>query len=401
VHPAPRAVAPGSLEQRPVTALKGVGEALAARLAALGVQQVQDLLFVLPSRYEDRTSVVPIGALQAGSRAVVEGEVQLTEVTYRRRRQMLCRISDGSGFLTLRFFYFTARSSRAWRAARASAASAKCAAARSGSRWCIPSTAACSSRRRRMEDRLTPIYPTTEGVQQGRLRVLIDQALRELGTAGVHEWLPAEILAAARLALAARGARTTCTGRRSTPSSRARGRRASRPAAARVRGAADAPPGAAADPPAGADRSGLAAGRSAAARGALHRLAAVPLTDAQRRVLDEIDADLQRDRPMVRLVQGDVGCGKTVVAAAAAARAVGSGRQAALMAPTELLADQHFRNLDAWFRPLGVTVALLTGSQGARTRRSALEASPRGEVQMIVGTHALFQEGVSSATSRW
>ena len=107
MHPAPRAVAPGSLEQRPVTALKGVGEALAARLAVLGVHQVQDLLFVLPSRYEDRTRVMPIGALQVGTRAVVEGEVQLTEVIYRRRRQMLCRIADGSGFLTLRFFYFT------------------------------------------------------------------------------------------------------------------------------------------------------------------------------------------------------------------------------------------------------------------------------------------------------
>ena len=97
---------------------------------------------------------------------------------------------------------------------------------------------------------------------------------------------------------------------------------------------------------------------------------------------------------MVRLVQGDVGCGKTVVAAAAAARAVGSGRQAALMAPTELLADQHFRNLEAWFRPLGVTVALVTGSQPARTRRSALELTASGEAPIVVGTHALFQEGV-------
>jgi ATP-dependent DNA helicase RecG len=97
---------------------------------------------------------------------------------------------------------------------------------------------------------------------------------------------------------------------------------------------------------------------------------------------------------MVRLVQGDVGCGKTVIAAAAAARAVGSGSQAALMAPTELLAEQHWRSLDGWFRPLGITVALLSGSQPARTRRSALEAVANGEVQIAVGTHALFQEGV-------
>jgi ATP-dependent DNA helicase RecG len=118
------------------------------------------------------------------------------------------------------------------------------------------------------------------------------------------------------------------------------------------------------------------------------------LTAAQRRALDEIDADLAGARPMVRLVQGDVGCGKTVVAAAAAARAAGSGRPAVLMAPTELLAEQHQRNLDAWFRPLGVTVALVSGSQPARTRRSALAAVASGEVQIAVGTHALFQEGV-------
>ncbi len=126
-------------------------------------------------------------------------------------------------------------------------------------------------------------------------------------------------------------------------------------------------------------------------------VAALPyaLTGAQRRVLEEVDTDLTREVPMMRLVQGDVGCGKTVVAAAAAARAVGSGTQAALMAPTELLAEQHARTLDAWFRPLGVTVALLSGSQPARTRRSALEAVASGEVQIAVGTHALFQEGVA------
>ncbi|MGB8327807.1 MAG: ATP-dependent DNA helicase RecG, partial [Steroidobacteraceae bacterium] len=118
------------------------------------------------------------------------------------------------------------------------------------------------------------------------------------------------------------------------------------------------------------------------------------LTAAQARVFDEVDADLRAARPMVRLVQGDVGCGKTVVAALAAARAVGSGFQAALMAPTELLAEQHWRNFSDWFRPLGLPVALVTGSQPARTRRSALTAVRAGKVQLVVGTHALFQEGM-------
>jgi len=128
-------------------------------------------------------------------------------------------------------------------------------------------------------------------------------------------------------------------------------------------------------------------------------LASLPfaLTGAQQRALAEVDQDLAANRPMVRLVQGDVGCGKTVVAAAAAARAVGSGLQAALMAPTELLAEQHFRNFDRWFRPLGITVALVTGSQPARARRSALEAAASGEVPIVIGTHALFQESMNFA----
>src|SRR6185437_12430009 len=126
------------------------------------------------------------------------------------------------------------------------------------------------------------------------------------------------------------------------------------------------------------------------------------LTRAQTRVLAEVEADLRSSVPMVRLIQGDVGCGKTVIAAAAAARAVGTRApdapgghfQAALMAPTELLAEQHWRNLDRWFRPLGLDVALITGSQPARTRRSAMEAVAKGSIRIVVGTHALFQEGI-------
>lgn len=129
-------------EQRPVTALRGVGAALAARLAVLGVEQVQDLLFVLPTRYEDRTRVQPIGSLLPGSRVVVEGEVLLTEVVFRRRRQMLCRLADGSGFLTLRFFHFSKSQQDGWRAAHVSDASAKSDAVRSVLRSSIPSTAA-------------------------------------------------------------------------------------------------------------------------------------------------------------------------------------------------------------------------------------------------------------------
>jgi ATP-dependent DNA helicase RecG len=248
-----------------------------------------------------------------------------------------------------------------------------------------------------LEESLTPIYPTTEGMPQGKLRALVAEALHELETEGVRDWIPPEILAGMRL-----------------PSLKSALEYLHRP-------------------PREARLDELAAGKHPAQRRLAfeellaHQLslrmvkravqqqaawiladsesladkliASLPfqLTGAQRRAFREVDADLQRDRPMVRLVQGDVGSGKTVIAAAAAARAAGTGLQAALMAPTELLAEQHFRNFDAWFRPLHVTVALVTGSQPARTRRSALEALASGEVPIVVGTHALFQEGMQFA----
>ncbi len=248
-----------------------------------------------------------------------------------------------------------------------------------------------------LDARLTPIYPLTEGATQGRVRAMVDRALRKLESADVAELLPPALLAPLRMPPL-------------------------RDALQFVH-----------HPPIGTSLADLAAGRHPAQRrlafeellahqlslqiikrriqsdgapaltdaqglgGKLLRALPWPLTRAQQRVLAEVDADLANPKPMVRLIQGDVGCGKTVVAAVAAARAVGSGGQAAFMAPTELLAEQHWRSLDAWFRPLGMTVALLTGSRPARTRRSALEAVASGEVSIAVGTHALFQEGVSFA----
>jgi len=381
-------------EQRPVTALRGVGDALAARLAVLGVTTVQDLLFVLPTRYEDRTRVQPIGSLLAGLRAVVEGEVQLTEVVFRRRRQMLCRIADGSGFLTLRFFYFSAAQQEGLARGTRIRCFGEVRRGPLGLEMVHPEYRRIFDDRAPLEDSLTPVYPATEGVSQGRLRMLINLALRELDTAGVRDWLPTSIIAPLGLpplrdalryvhkppvdaALDELEAGKHPAQRRLAFEELLTHQTVMR----RLRESTRTDPAWSLD-----DRDGLES----------RFIAALPysLTSAQQRALDEVDADLARERPMVRLVQGDVGCGKTVVAAAAAARAVGSGRQAALMAPTELLAEQHQRNLDAWFRPLGVTVALVSGSQPARTRRSALEAVAAGEVQIVVGTHALFQEGM-------
>jgi ATP-dependent DNA helicase RecG len=185
---------------KPVTVLRGVGDTLARKLHALGVETTEDLLFLLPLRYEDRTRVVPLGELLPGQRAAVEGDVLLTEVAFRGRRQMLCRIADGSGFLTLRFFYFTAQQqtglSRGIRI--------RCfGEARRGPQGLemvhpeyrrVDSTAAKSA-----EDHLTPIYPATEGVTQGRLRMLVGLALDGTAAGELDDWLPAALLADSRL----------------------------------------------------------------------------------------------------------------------------------------------------------------------------------------------------------
>jgi ATP-dependent DNA helicase RecG len=388
-------IEPPVTELKPVTVLRGVGDALALRLLALGVQTTQDLLFLLPLRYEDRTRVVPLGELRAGQRAAVEGEVLLTEVVFRGRRQMLCKIGDGSGFLTLRFFHFTAQQQNGL----ARGARIRCfGEARRGPkgleivhpeyRRIDPKSKAAP------EEHLTPIYPGTEGLTQGRLRLLVRMALDEPDAANIEDWLPASVLADSRL-----------------PSLRDALLYVHRP-------------------PADAPVDLLLSGRHPAQRrlafeelvahqlslkllrqriqsepgwplssnGALKAslLAALPfrLTKGQARALLEIERDLKLGTPMLRLVQGDVGCGKTLVAALAATQAVQTGRQVALMAPTELLADQHAQNLRHWFEPLSVAIALLTGRQTGKTRSAVLAGIREGHAAIVVGTHALFQESV-------
>jgi ATP-dependent DNA helicase RecG len=386
-------------ELKPVTVLRGVGDALALRLRALGVETTQDLLFLLPSRYEDRTRVVPLGELLPGQRAAVEGEVLLTEVAFRGRRQMLCRIADGSGFLTLRFFYFTSQQQNGL----ARGVRIRCfGEARRGPQGLeivhpeyrrVDSCAAKAA-----EDHLTPIYPATEGVTQGRLRQLVGLALDQTAAHDLKDWLPAAVLEGSRL-----------------PSLRDALLYVHRP-------------------PADAPVEQLLEWRHPAQRrlafeellahqlslkllrqriqsdpgwplvtdGALKAglLSALPfqLTAAQTRVLREIEKDLGHAKPMLRLVQGDVGCGKTLVAALAATQAVQLRRQVALMAPTELLADQHAQNFKRWFEPLGVPIALLTGRQTGKARTAALAGIREGHAPIVIGTHALFQESVEFAS---
>jgi ATP-dependent DNA helicase RecG len=386
-----------TLAERPVTALRGVGPALAESLARLGLRTVQDVLFHLPLRYEDRTRVVPSGSLRHGDRAVVEGEVQLAEVAFRRRRTLLVRIADGTGFVTLRFFHFSAAQQSQLARGQRLRCFGEVRMGPGGLEIVHPEYRRVppGSNPDADAESLTPIYPTTEGVQQGRLRALTELALGLLAQGAIDDFLPPGVIEAVDLPTLEAALRYV---HRPPPDANlaqlAEGRH---PAQRRLafeellahqlslrllRQAADR------------DRSWPLTRASDLTERCLERLP-FRLTGAQSRVWSEIERDVARAHPMMRLVQGDVGSGKTVVAALAALRAVEHGAQAAVMAPTELLAEQHARNFNAWLDPLGVRVALLTGRHTGRTR-AALEADlASGAIQVAVGTHALFQQDVA------
>ncbi|MBV9695773.1 MAG: ATP-dependent DNA helicase RecG, partial [Gammaproteobacteria bacterium] len=248
-----------------------------------------------------------------------------------------------------------------------------------------------------LEDTLTPIYPLTEGVPQGRLRALIGEALRELERCPPEELLPAGLALPTALPSLSEALRYVHHPPRSAQLDElAAGRH---PAQRRLAFEELLAHHLALKLRRRSLRTDAAWPLADGAQLAPRFLASLPfaLTAAQSAARAEVERDLGGATPMARLLQGDVGCGKTVVAAAAAARAAGSGVQAALMAPTELLAKQHWRNFRAWFQPLGEPVALLSGSQPARTRASARRAIAAGEVRLVVGTQALFQEGIEFA----
>jgi ATP-dependent DNA helicase RecG len=382
-------------ELRPVTALRGVGEALAQKLQKLGVSTIQDLLFLLPLRYEDRTQVIPIGALRIGDRSVVEGEVQLAEVAFRGRRQLLCRIADGSGSLTLRFFYFSSGQQQALTRGVRIRCYGEIRRSPGGLEIVHPEyRRVASDGAEGVEAALTPIYPLTEGVQQGRLRQLTSMALREVANETIRDWLPASTLRELNLPSLREAleyvhrpppdASLELLSTYRHPSQR---RLAFEEMLAHhlslrlLRREVQRDPGWPFQP------------QRNLTEGFLNSLPFSP-TGAQRRVWAEIERDLEKSSPMLRLVQGDVGSGKTLVAALAAVRAVEAGFQAAVMAPTELLAEQHGRNFVAWLSPLNLEVALLTGKRSGAVRSRALTDVASGSAQIVIGTHALFQEQV-------
>jgi len=382
----------------PLTVLRGVGPALANTLARLELHRVEDLLFLLPLRYEDRTTLHRTGALKPGMRCLTSGEVLVAETVYRGRRSLLVRIGDGSGQLTLRFFHFSRQQQAQFRAGVTVSCYGDVRPGPVGLEMVHPEyRLQPPGQTPQVSDALTPVYPLTEGVQQGRLRNLVGQVLAMMQAEPPAEFLPPgtlDELGLPSLATALRylhspppevdlasieASRHPCQLRLSFEELLAHfmSLRHLRSLANRE------------------------SAQSLSPGSALQRqfIDSLPyrLTDAQNRVVAEISADLGQAHPMMRLIQGDVGSGKTVVAAAAAAQAAASRVQTAIMAPTELLAEQHRACFSAWFANLGVEFAWLSGSQKQAERRAALEAIGSGEAQIVIGTHALFQEGVTFA----
>ncbi|CAI8779034.1 ATP-dependent DNA helicase RecG [Methylocaldum szegediense] len=382
-----------SLDELPVSALKGAGAHTLKRLEKLSISTVGDLLFHLPLRYEDRTRVTPIGQLKPGDHALVEGRVELAEILPKGRRSLIIRIGDGTGFLDLRFFHYTAKQREQLARGKRLSCYGEVRTGYAGLEMTHPDYKLIDDMDADVsEQALTPVYPLTEGIHQKAIRRLAAQALSMADESRLPDLLPEPLIPAGyRLPLrdALRLLHQPPAGCNETSPklTAARSRLAFEELLShhlslgrfRTQMQAHRAPV-------------LAINRQAAER--FVRSLPFALTGAQQRVIAEIEADLCSDRPMMRLVQGDVGSGKTVVAAYAALAALSSNYQVGIMAPTELLAEQHFRNFRQWLEPFGVQIAFLSGRLKGEARKTELEAISSGAAGIVVGTHALFQEQV-------
>jgi len=378
-----------------VTRLKGVGPKQAEKLKRLKIVSLQDVLFHLPLRYQDRTRVVAIEDLVPGVEVMTTGMVVSCEVLFRSRRSLLCVIADRAGNqLSLRFFHFNQQQQQRLKPG----SQVRCfGEVRRGPNQLemvhpeIQVVATNSSPSQIAENALTPVYPVTEGLHQLSMRKITDAALQNLKSSEVEELLPATVNSGVSLKQA------LLTVHR---------------------------PGPEVDVDALLQGDHQAVQRLVLEELVAHRLSvqqirnaikkqnapvintdgdlcqrlisSLPftLTAAQQRVIDELYDDLKTGVPMLRLVQGDVGSGKTLVAAAAAALVVDAGYQVAVMAPTEILAEQHLFSFTEWFEPLGLKIGWLKGKLGAKQKRATLESVAQGLSMIAVGTHALFQQDV-------
>ncbi len=386
--------------ERELRYLKGVGPKIAAKLQKLGLCTQRDLLFHLPLRYEDRTFITPLGSLQPGRRSQIEAEVLQAAVSFRRvgrsRRVLAAKLSDDTGMISVRFFYFNANQQSLFEKGNWLRCYGEVRAAQGDLEMIHPETELIDpDNPSPLPSTLTPIYPTTEGLHQLSMKRILAQVIDKLESEGISETLPQDWLdqhgfpdiGSAMIDLHRPGSKADCE-------LIAAGRH---PAQHRFIVEELA-----------AHRLALLERRRQIrqrktprieARDDLHerfeQTLPFELTAAQRRVLDDLMQDFAMGKPMIRLVQGDVGSGKTVVAALACLPVVQSGYQAALMAPTEILSEQHYQNFSQWLEPLGIEVVNLIGADKGKKRAAKLDAIKSGDAQVVIGTHALFQEAVA------
>ena len=373
-----------------LTDLKGVGPALKDKLAKLSINKQSDLLFLLPTRYEDRTQLKKIGALVPDEEALIEARVLLCSIVYRGRRMMIVQLSDDTGMLTMRFFTFSKYQAQNLSRDTLVRCYGKTRKTASGIEMIHPQYQVIDPESPApLSKRLTPVYPTTKGLSQTKLRQIVNASLKEQ-LKNTEEILPDEIIVEMGL-----GSLSDALSKIHNPlPSEVNDKEKFEPlrrlvaeelianqlALRQIKKTTQSNPA-------------LALSDNQLMKTFIKNLP-FKLTGSQKRVTGEIEKDLAEPTPMMRLLQGDVGSGKTVVAASAMALAAASKSQSVLMAPTELLAEQHKNNLDEWFKPLGVKVVILKSKLPKKQKDLILGQIKNGEASIIIGTHALFQTQV-------
>lgn len=376
-----------------LTELAGVGAKMAEKLHKIGLNNVQDVLFHLPLRYEDRTRIWPINRVAPGQFLTVQGEVSHCSIQFGKRKMLTVKIGDTTGSVTLKFFNFNAAMKNNFSNGKQVKAYGEIKGSQFGLEIIHPDYRIFSEPTElSVEETLTPVYPTTDGLRQATLRNLTDQALNLLEKSAVTELLPTGLYDQQMTLAQALQVMHRPTADISLEQFDA----GKHPAQKRLILEELL-----------AQNLSMLALRS---KGQQHQswslapqdslklqlLASLPFTPtgAQQRVVADIEADLAKSQPMMRLVQGDVGSGKTLVAALAALRAIEHGYQVALMAPTELLAEQHALNFAQWLNPMGIEVGWMAGKLKGKAREKELIRIANGDAKMVVGTHALFQDQV-------
>lgn len=373
--------------------LRGVGKQIEKYLARLDIYSVRDLLLHLPARYQDRTQVLPMRGLPIGQEAVVEGVITNVALPAKTKTKLLVQLKDHTGKMSLRFFHTMPYAKDSFKVGVMLRCYGDVRLGPQGLEMTHPEFRVIREDKPiPVDSHLTPVYPAGEGLTQYTLRNLTTNALQQIDNY-FQELLPPTILnehawpnIKEAIQFLHRPPRTTpmlALQDNSTPAQKRlvfEELLAHRITLLNIKRMFKA-------------RSAIPLNETSTIQKFLDQLP-FQLTNAQQRVVAEVQADLKKDQPMLRLVQGDVGSGKTIVAAIAMLQANASGHQAVLMAPTELLAEQHYRNFQKWFATMGVKIAYLSGKVKAKERREAITAIADGTANIVIGTHAVFQEKV-------